>query len=727
MSEERSEQWRGSEMRGAAGEYHIQGEAQLQQREQAQGEIKMHAYAFDRFGKLLGDSEVGGNGRFSVPLRGGRPGDVELVIGPADDPKTIRQGRVYSHTISGAEWKEGRVLQLSPFHIPIDFWWWWWLRTICVTGHVYKVGDGTNCPVPFVKVEIYDVDREGCWWDYIWRWWPYLIDRKVANANDLLRERPPALRRPFTPPGPGPVERFQQAARLMKPGELVAFNPQPDPPAVRLAEAMAARFSSPGAEVSFNPQPDPPGSPVERVSLNPQPLPPGPEMMLKRTTSRLVGEVSKINPAIAQRLSNLTIVSQIEPWLIFPWCFYSKQLVCTTYTREDGSFSCCFPWFFLHVRNGRLRFDWLPDIIIKVTQTINGIDHVIYMDPYTSTRWDVTNANNDLYLTDPQIVCGGGDQTRPPGTQTFYTLVGLDEVYLINQTNGLYSGNARYYGPLSNVAYGGDLNIFANFGQNLSDGAHYYRMSYSSDGINFTAAPTPTLMDTRVNKITNFSESHTLGPMPVGIQTGLYEVRDFNNYAWYNPDLIYQWDTIPLTSNTKYTLRLEVFDNAGNKLTSATVDYLDGTVAPPNTLPPSGGDYCDLKLMIDNDPVVLDLEVPAAINDCGVVECGSTPDVHVSASQPHNRLYAWSLWCEKGVTGGYITLSPSSDSAPGGIPNVFDLVISGTPIVNSFPCDSGTCVCAFALTLYGTALVRDGYVLFSTTPQVKAIAVEKCA
>jgi hypothetical protein len=230
-----------------------------------------------------------------------------------------------------------------------------------------------------------------------------------------------------------------------------------------------------------------------------------------------------------------------------------------------------------------------------------------------------------------------------------------------------------------------------------------------------------------VNKVTNFSETHTLGPVTRGTETGLYEVRDFNAYAWYNPNLIYQWDTTGLTSNTRYTLRLEVFDTGGNKLTAATVNYLDGTVPPPATLPASGGAYCDLKLMIDNEPVVLDLEIPAAVNECGVVECGTTPDIQVSASQPNNRLHSWSLYCVKGVTGGYVSLSPSSDSGPGGIANVFNLMISGTPILNSFTCAAGTCVCAFALSLYGSALIRDGYVLFGYGPQLKAIAVNKCA
>jgi hypothetical protein len=40
-------------------------------------------------------------------------------------------------------------------------------------------------------------------------------------------------------------------------------------------------------------------------------------------------------------------------------------------------------------------------------------------------------------------------------------------------------------------------------------------------------------------------------------------------------------------------LRLEIFDATGTKLTSATIDYRDGTAAPPAVLP-TMVDSCDL-------------------------------------------------------------------------------------------------------------------------------------
>lgn len=183
------------------------------------------------------------------------------------------------------------------------------------------------------------------------------------------------------------------------------------------------------------------------------------------------------------------------------------------------------------------------------------MEKVIYLDPYTSTRWDVINAHIDLWLDNEDIQCGGGDpQERPAGTQAFFTRIGNDEVYWINQTTGLY---ARH--PLSNMAYGHSLRIFAQFGDALSQGApaRYYRLSYRKGASgSFTIIDT-LLGDTRVHKGTLFSDNYSLGPQTVNGVPGLFAVRNFADYYWYNPDWIGIWDTRAAEPDTgAYTLRL---------------------------------------------------------------------------------------------------------------------------------------------------------------------------
>ncbi|MDZ7638204.1 MAG: hypothetical protein U5J83_08145 [Bryobacterales bacterium] len=559
-------------------------------------------------------------------------------------------------------------------------------------GRVRKVhahGDSHDlCSVPFAKVEIFDVDREGCFWPFILRKLPDLLDRRVVKIPDLIG---PHLRIPKIPlPDPPPFEL--RTAAIAEGASRVAFDPQPEPPA--------------GA-YTFDP--------AAQVSLNPQPLPPRVGM---ESVSSFSGETARLAPQIAERLGELTLSARIAPWEFFPFCFYSKRLVCSTHTDSCGRFRCCFKWWPFHVRNGRLRFDARPDIIIRVTQVINGVERVLYLDPYTSTRWNVTNAYINVFVDDPDVRCGSCDpQPRPEGTQVFFTRIGNDEVYRINQGNGLYSG-----GGITNMAYGAGLRVHAQFGDGLSSGApaRYYRLSYRKGGGPWKALDEP-LSDTRVNKATLFSESHSLGPVAVNGVPGLYEVRNFAGYYWYNPDWAGTWSTAVAEPDTgHFTLRLEVFDQNGVKLTAAAVDYRDGTVAPPATLPPMG-DQCDLQITLDNKAPVVDINVPAATNECGVVPWSPSLNLQfpISVSQENGRLNQWYFVYRKGVLPA--THSLASGSSANGTPGSVNTTVSGAPLLAGL-----TTTCAFDLELGAWAHIRNGYGLVYFTRQNKAIAVEKC-
>jgi hypothetical protein len=316
--------------------------------------------------------------------------------------------------------------------------------------------------------------------------------------------------------------------------------------------------------------------------------------------------------------------------VLFPRCFYSRRLVCEATTDCNGYFRCCFPWWPFHFRNGRLRFDSVPDIIIRVTQIINGVETVLYMDPYTSTRWNAGSTHIDLFLDDDRIACGGGCvPAQPAGSPIFFTRIGHDEVYKIVQAPGPKLGlldQTPFGGTLENWAYGGDLRIHAAIGEDLSDGVpkRYYRLQIRKGGVGPFKDIVRTLEDTRVHKTTFISQSVTLGPVSVGGVDNLYEIRDTAHYYWYSPDLIGRWNTIAdELDEGEYTLRLEVFDDAGNHLTSAVVDYRDGTVPPPGPLPPLV-DRCEMKIHADNKKPDFDFTVPGA-NACGIISCPGSP------------------------------------------------------------------------------------------------------
>ena len=697
-----------------AGNFRIEGQIQRDQADKQAGELKLSAYVFDKAGKLLGSAELDSKGNYGVVVGLARPADVDVFVGPADMPDRIRFSSAYKKSFSASEWKaEGTQFRLRfDTLLPVDIWWPWWPVRICVSGHVRKVShvDGATkvCPVPFVKVEIFDVDREFCLWPYIRKWWEVLLDRPVIRIPELLRE-PPFPPSPFPGPDPapdlelGPVTNLRVSAGALL-SEAASFTARP-----AMQTSASRSLANAGSDVAFNPQPEPPGAPTLQTAVT------------------RVGESRLIDSSIAARLDKLTLTSKIEPWIIFPHCFYSRVEVCETTTDCNGYFSCCFRWWPFHFRFGRLRFDARPDIIIKVTQVIDGVPTVIYMDPYTSTRWNVNNAHIDLFLDNEDIVCGPGCRPQPEGTTVFFTRVGNDYVYNINQTAGTYHG-----GGLSNVAYGAGLYLQAAMGVGLTEAAdpYYYRLSVGP-GKGATAGPfkpiTWSLADTRVNKLTLLSESHTLGPQVVNGQPALYEVRNTKDYYWYWPDLVGYWNTpADVPDEGLYTVRLEVFDKNGTKLGSAVVDYVDGTVAPPAVLPPMP-DHCDLVLQIDNVPPTITLDVPKAGSACGVVKFADVPfNINTSVNQANGRLFWWRLRYVKGLSSTENPLAAEVSDAGGAPAGLSPLPRNA--ITSSAPFTSGlTTTCAFALIVDAWAHIRNGYGFVYYRREVKAVAVEKCS
>lgn len=672
----------------------LKGKVVLEDHASGQTDFKLCACAFDRAGRLLGHAAVNDKGAWEVELPIEQPQDVELLVGPAGEPGSMRKSSAWRQLISADQLKE-RVLVVD-IALPHRVWWPWRPVRICISGHVRKLGDDGVCPVPFAKVEIFDVDREGCLWPPLLKWRDLLKKRPVIRLPDLLTDPP-------LPPIPEPFPR-----------------PLPDPPVFGGPFGRSGALPEFSADSLAQPRPASGGSEPESTEDFRADAP------VQLRSARRVGELAEVAPAIQQALEHLTITSKIPPWRVYPLCFYSREEVCETVTDQCGYFRCCFTWFPFRFRNGRLRYDARPDIIVKVTQVINGVPRVIYLDPYSSIRWNVTHAHIDLYLDDEDIICGScDDNERPGGTQTFFTRVGNDEVYQIDQSSGLWQ-----QGSLSNVAYGSTLNVHAQFGDTLSrhvnvSGAtppYYYRLSYrrgnSGDFIPLSAE----LSDTRVDKVSLLSESATLGPQTVNGTPGLYLIRDFGNYYWYNPDWIGRWATTAVEPDTgTYTLRLEVFDSTGAHLTSSVVDYRDGTVPPPAVLP-SMTDRCDLLVRIDNKPPVVDLQVPAVINDCGVIPWspGLTLNFVANVSQENGRLRGWGLRYTKGVSPVSNTLA-SSWSA-NGTPASVNQTVSGASLLSGL--DS---TCAFALELWAYAHVRNGYGFIYYREQDKAIAIEKCS
>lgn len=172
-----------------------------------------------------------------------------------------------------------------------------------------------------------------------------------------------------------------------------------------------------------------------------------------------------------------------------------------------------------------------------------------------------------------------------------------------------------------------------------------------------------------------------------------------------------------------YVLRLEVFDENGVYLNTASgqVDYRDGTVVPPALLP-AMTDHCDLVITLDNKAPELNLDIPAVLNECGVIPWSPTLTLSFNAavSQDNHRLHSWTLQYTKGVNPAVTVLA--GNTSPTGALSPVNQSVSGAPLLAGL-----ASTCAFALKLSAWAHVRNGYGLIYYREQIKAIAIEKCA
>jgi hypothetical protein len=661
----------------------LQGNIQLEGEQGIPEDLALSAFAFDDKGDLVAQAPVERDGSFKSEVSLDYLSGVEVYVAPADmEASEVRRGysfRLFISPAAIAKLEGDRVIELRPF-IPGSIWPLFRPRTICVTGRIMKQPE--NKPVPFVKVEIFDVDRRDCWWDLL-----------RPHLPDFERFRPPVidlsrlvLRKPFPIPEPDP-EPFRNlarhplaAARLASPGTLQGFDPQPDPPAVSLLAQTA------------------------------------------------LSEAALTAVQIPDSLRDLTITSVHAPWLVFPNCFYRRELVCETTTDCDGYYTCCFKWYPFRFRNGRFDIDLRPDLIMRVTQIIDGVETVVYADPYSSTRWNVPNYSTiNLSLSDPRVIPGDGCTPDPSDTPDVYFLtIGADSVSDISKTTGLYNSPSH-----ANVPYGAALEIFAEFGAPLrnSPTPFYYRLSYSLDGINFTPITTPLSDVQHIPTIDGSSVgvSTYLGPQVVGETQALYQMR--NTLPWNRPTHIGTWGT-PATPGA-YTLRLEVFDGTGTKVLSSAgiLTYYDAQV-PLGTTKPVSIDQSDLVITIDNSP--LDLEITTPTTDpCGFIPWNQTTTpvlsltFGISVQHPNNRVHSWSFNYVKGANPTEHTIvSAGNPGAPLPSVNTTTTVTSNPAPGQSTMIAGLTSSCAYAVILRASPYVRNGYSFLGTTSETEALAID---
>jgi hypothetical protein len=365
------------------------------------------------------------------------------------------------------------------------------------------------------------------------------------------------------------------------------------------------------------------------------------------------------------------------------------------------------------------------------------------MDPYTSTRWNETNADINPYLDDEDVICGPGciPDSGLEDSQASISQIGSDPVWMINQADGMYAAP-----PTGNAAYGGSLYIRGDFSLNLKTDSpkRYYRLSYAKMTPSGTTPPdsafipirTP-LSALRATPLGTF-ESYLLGPQPGGTPVaGLYEVQDTAHwwitlYPWWSTPggiVLGIWETSQFEGDEgTYILRMEMFDDSGNKM--AAVQFPDhggnGTATDPDPVP-IRTDHLDLKIHIDNKPLTFQLTTPAT-NECGVIKLSDlqtlpTPKLkfHVHAEQENGRVHRWRLEYTKGTSASRNLLGVGEvtyDNGNGQTP--VDVDVNGDNLLVE------PSTCAFALMLHAWSHVRGNWGFMYYGEKVYAIAIEKC-
>ena len=472
----------------------------------------IYGYLFDKFGKLVSKKKVivkGNTGRVDFPVK--KIGRYTLKI--AGDVEQIRELEKLK-PVTKSFYFTGETLHLH-FDIPKIVWVCWLKLPYVIKGFVKKDG----YPICIGEVDIYEVDYRFCFL----RIPEDVLDRlKKSIIDEIVNPRFPCgiipCPQPEIPKPPIPPERFVEPVQPYKNFLNLSI-----------------------------------GKNLKLVDI-------------------VYSDTENFRRLLIENIHNFKYYLCL-PWIYpiwFPYC-YKMDKIATATLNSDGSFQVVV-WMSICEKDK-------PDLYFKVKQKINNTERVIYNPKPVPcfTYWNHPSGK-EVYInvTYPEaIVC----HPHPnPDVGDVYIMplgIGWDGWHQISHAHlktghitdfvdtGLYNGEAPY---------GKELDIQMQFHEDLRNkGVRYYRWSYRKGESGRWKNINSKVVHRYLQLIGTdlFINTKVLGPFTVNGNPDLFEIPD--------PDIDWviinrgdrrfaYWETEDLEDGV-YQLRLEVFDQNGNKIT----------------------------------------------------------------------------------------------------------------------------------------------------------------
>ncbi len=657
------------------------------------------AYLFSSSGELLDSRKVSENGSVTLKTKYGfaKQGKYKITVGPdLENTRELKKAGARSATIM-AKIGQAANIGLDIYRPEWEHWHGYWYT---IVGDVKKKinpdADTTiYAPVCTSIVEIYEVDYFG----FIQRLPDYILDRfrdKLVRIPEVIDWPHPPLPDPPGPRPPGPWLKKQLPG-----GERSETNMAP-----ALESAASMKTVGTGSQAVF---------------------------------SQLRPTAFKNLPTASFRNFVTDNIALFRPYIcLYLMGSYPKTLIATANTDTNGHFSTSVYFF---------KKPEQPDLYFKVKQWVSGSMQYVYAPKPVPchTYWNHPSGKEvHLTVTNPLARCHfENPSVDKPGIYVMPIGIGNDGWWKIHQSNlqtgtdsnrGLYHPTpASTFDPYGKVL---DLNMQFHDGLRNPSGPNvlYYRWSYKKDdGSGWTNIDTPIVhryldqTDPLHPKIKTYKLGPNPNPTPANSEDNLFEIPP--DLDWYvendHTDRPFaKWDTSGLPDG-KYTLKLEMFDAAGNKVTPSGAGFkfflAEGSPTddewPVNDSPHIEADgSMFFHVHVDNSDTTAIIEsvgftgtTPTECQFLEYTDFNQIVEVKYQAYHEHGFLDYYNLQIKRGISGS--RQSPANwlnVTDPAGPPATTPAA-EGLPDVKVGDLLDTYSRCAFSVTLHTYPRTRNGY------------------